>query len=369
MIQPRTKLLHVEALRAFAALFVVVTHALHEVSEIFAGHARYFDEKIFPGDFGVDVFFIISGFVMVYVSADKFGTAGSATVFLRRRFIRIAPLYWLMTSVVLLIVLAAPSLMDNAPKEPLHWLASYAFFPMARETDGLIRPLLGVGWTLQYEMFFYLLFALALWLPRGKAVAAVVMAITAMVISGRLGETQSTLATFASDPIMLEFAAGSLLGLAYLNGVRITSLAFWPMIIVALFALSLMPAFTQDMEIWRALSYGTPALMIVAACVLTRKVQVRPVPRLMVSLGASSYALYLVHPFVLGVLKVLWTKLGLTALVGFAMAPWAFLTVTLIICPIVGHVLHLVFEKPITRKLNSVRWGKHSSDLRVGAAT
>ncbi len=346
-----TKLFHVQMLRAFAALFVVVTHALHEVSEMLEAQGLHFDDKIYPGDFGVDIFFIISGFIMVFVSRDAFGSVGAGWSFLVRRIVRVAPLYWIMTMVVVAIVFVAPQLMDNGTNDPAHWLGSFLFIPVERATDGLIRPLLGIGWTLQYEMFFYFLFAVAMFWPIKKAVPGVIAAIVLIVLAGLIMQPGNAQLTFWSDPIMLEFAAGVGLGWLYLKGYRLDHQRFWGLMYWGLLILAFSPAFTMEREIWRVVFYGIPALIIVTACVLTRDVDRRPIPNFLISLGASSYALYLTHPFVLGGLKVVWMKLGLVELVGPMVLPWIFVGVSLIICAIFGHAVHLLLEYPLTKIL------------------
>ncbi len=341
-------------LRAFAALFVVVTHALHEIGEMLADRGMQFDDKIYPGDFGVDIFFIISGFIMVFVSRDAFGTVGASWTFVVRRVARVAPLYWIMTLLVVAIVTLAPQLMDNGTNDLVHWLASFLFFPVERPTDGLIRPLLGIGWTLQYEMSFYFLFAIALFWPIKRAVPGVIAAIVLIVLAGLLLQPANAQLKFWSDPIMLEFAAGVGLGWVYLKGYRIAHQRFWGLMYWGLLILAFAPAFTEEREIWRVVFYGIPALIIMVACTLTEGLDRRPLPNFLISLGASSYALYLTHPFVLGVLKVIWMKLGITDLFGLNLMPWAFVGVSLVICAVVGHGVHLLVENPATRLMLSI---------------
>lgn len=341
-------------LRAFAALFVVVTHALHEVREMLEDRGMNFDDKIYPGDFGVDIFFIISGFIMVFVSRDAFGAAGSSWSFIVRRVARVAPLYWIMTLVVVAIVTIAPQLMDNGTRDPFHWLGSFLFIPVERPTDGLVRPLLGIGWTLQYEMAFYFLFAVALIWPIKRAVPGLVAAIVLIVLAGLLLQPQNAQLKFWSDPIMLEFVAGVGLGWAYLKGYRIDHQRFWGLMYWGLLILAFAPAFTAEREIWRVVFYGIPALIIMIACTLTRDLDQRPVPQILISLGASSYALYLTHPFVLGGLKVVWMKSGLTDIIGLNLMPWIFVGISLIVCAVVGHGVHRLVELPVTRVLLSI---------------
>ena len=341
-------------LRAFAALFVVVTHALHEVREMLEARGMHFDDKIYPGDFGVDIFFIISGFIMVFVSRDAFGSAGASLSFVVRRVARVAPLYWIMTLVVVAIVMVAPQLMDNGTKDPVHWLGSFLFIPVERPTDGLVRPLLGIGWTLQYEMSFYFLFAIALVWPIKQAVPGILAAIVLIVLAGLILQPANAQLKFWSDPIMLEFAAGVALGWVYLKGYRLDHQRFWGLMYWGLLILAFAPAFTQELEIWRVVYYGIPAFVIMVACTLTRDLDRRPIPSALISLGASSYALYLTHPFVLGGLKVVWVKLGMLELVNPMLMPWVFVAGSLVICAFVGHGVHRLVEFPITRILMSL---------------
>ncbi len=146
---------NIQLLRALAALSVVITHTLHETGA---------HEQTLNLGFGVDVFFVISGFIMAQTSLREFGMAGAPLRFFLRRLARVAPIYWLLTTLMLAGSLIAPSLL-NVPTGGLgHIVASYLFIPDARGA-GEMRPVLALGWTLNYEMFFYALFSLALLAP------------------------------------------------------------------------------------------------------------------------------------------------------------------------------------------------------------
>ena len=120
------------------------------------------------GNAGVDLFFVISGFVMVYASERMFGRAGGQLQFITRRLIRIVPLYWLVTPLYLVMALAIPAFEKSYSVASV--VASYLFIPWPR-LDGIMQPLVGQGWTLNYEMFFYAIFAAAILAPRRIAVA------------------------------------------------------------------------------------------------------------------------------------------------------------------------------------------------------
>src|SRR6185503_14106408 len=128
--------------------------------------------------------------------------------FLRNRLTRIAPLYWTITFAVFGVALAAPSLMQSTTADPLHLLKSLAFIPSARG-DGQLHPTVFVGWTLNYEMMFYLLFALGMMLPRrwlGLAMTGGLL--VAAVVAGLVIRPQNQVVQFYVQPVILEFGAG-----------------------------------------------------------------------------------------------------------------------------------------------------------------
>jgi len=162
----------IQALRGFAVMLVVLFHIQHYV----AGRLQL--PNLLPrfdiGVAGVDVFFVISGFIMVYASERLFAQPGGVRVFCLRRIVRIVPMYWAATTVLLVYVLARyadfGAVLGGAGRD--YVIASYLFYPYVRP-DGWGAPFLGVGWTLNYEMFFYAIFGLSLALPRRIAVPSV----------------------------------------------------------------------------------------------------------------------------------------------------------------------------------------------------
>ena len=158
-MKPSSRYYSVQALRGFAALLVVVYHAtkmVHDrINPLFSPFAA--------GGAGVDIFFAISGFVIVITASPDAENPESWSGFLWRRLVRIVPLYWLLTTVKLITLLISPDLAQHSGVSIGHVIASYLFIP-AWNVEHKALPLLTVGWTLSYEMFFYLLFTFALWL-------------------------------------------------------------------------------------------------------------------------------------------------------------------------------------------------------------
>jgi peptidoglycan/LPS O-acetylase OafA/YrhL len=290
----------------------------------------------------VDVFFVISGFVMVHASARLFGSAGARRVFLRRRLARIVPLYWAVTALFLLAMLAAPGRVATAWPDTAQLAASLAFLPWARP-DGSVQPVYSLGWTLNYEMFFYGVFALCLPLRRGGAVAAVAVVLGLAVLTGALVPGLPVALAFWSDPLLLEFVLGMALALLVARGSAQSGVARLGLALGGLALLGLLPP-----EWPRALRFGPGATLLVAAAALG------PGPRLPVALGQwvgrlgdASYALYLVHPFALRGVAVAWAALGAAD----GMAAWLACATALLLAVALALACHRWFEAPLTRAL------------------
>ena len=328
------RILLVQGLRAAAALAVVLHHVLHEAYGS-SGLAWLAGP---PWDAGVDVFFVISGFVMVHASARMFGVPGAWAVFLRRRLARIAPLYWAATLAFLLAMLLLPGKV-NTPAPDMAWLlASLAFLPWARP-DGVVVPVYSLGWTLNYEMFFYAAFALALPLRRGRAVAAVAGALGGVVLAGWLWPPRSSALAFWADPIILQFVAGMGVALLAARQLRLPGAMRWVLAGLGLLLLLALPA-----EWARGLRFAPGAtLLLMAAALGPTPALPGPVALWLGRLGDASYALYLLHPFALRGVAVLVAAWGLPAGLASALA--------LVLAVALAPACHAWFEAPLTRAL------------------
>lgn len=287
---PRATLLNVQALRALAAFMVVCVHL--EALALMAGGSTHATDA---GNAGVDLFFVISGFIMVFTTGRK--PQGPATFF-GARLRRIAPLYWTMTLAVFLVARLAPGLVQSTPTDLGRLLASILFLPDARP-DGALRPVIFVGWTLNFEMAFYVLFAFGLMVPRRwLGVTLTVAALAALVAWGQAARPSEPHLAFYTMPMVLEFGLGMLLGLAWPR-LKPPPWSAWPLMAAGLLAFGLILAAP---DLWpgadRLIGFGLPATVIVAACLMLER-QGRALRwRWVKALGAASYAIYLSHFFV-----------------------------------------------------------------------
>lgn len=344
------KLSNIQALRACAALMLVVYHCGIETARIVAvtGGAALFN--VDPWGEGVPIFFAISGFIMVVTSADEFGSASAALEFMRRRIVRIVPLYWLVTTFALAAALYAPNLM-KAPAGDHHYIvASYLFWP-AMNTVGHVRPLAAPGWTLNLEMLFYVVFAVALLFRRGVGLF-LLFASLGVLVAARVGGLLSGVPlNFWGDPIVLGFLFGAAVGIAFNRGWRLSGLSAITLAATgfAVIFLHWIPD-GEETALSMRLAEAAPAALILIAFALGPQIDEsfrlwRPA----LLIGDASYSLYLVHEFLLRLLSFLWLK-GVAAILPL----WLFIPVGIVVASMVALTTYRVFERPITRWLNRI---------------
>ena len=262
-------LLSLQVLRAAAALLVLVHHAGYDADTIAERTARtpFGLDRFFDWGFGIHLFFVISGFIMVR-TARGYGSAWGGLVFLTRRIIRVVPLYWLMTSLVLAGAALAPELLNMPVGGSAVVVGSYAFFPVLRD-GGELRPVLGQGWTLDYEMFFYVLFAMSMLLPRRPGLVGLASALVGLVLIGQVAHPADAALGVWTDTLLLEFLFGVAIGLVQEAGSRLgTRTAVAGMVAGVGSAIAFGPACAACGGLQAWIGQGIPAALIVAACVL-----------------------------------------------------------------------------------------------------
>jgi exopolysaccharide production protein ExoZ len=313
----------IQHLRGFAALAVVLFHACQ-----WAG----VDFDIGAG--GVDVFFVISGFVLWTAAQARPATPG---LFLWRRIVRVVPAYWAVTLLLAGLVAAWPGLLPQVRLEGPHHVLSLLLVPHM-DPAGLPFPLLPPGWSLSYEAIFYLVFAAGLAVPARNRFAAV---IAGLVIIGLTGFLIHPAYELGANPTMLEFAAGVWLGKACAEG-RTPPRAFgWALLAAGLGAFAALRLWGLHSDLWRNLIWGVPALAIVAGAVcIEADGGVAALPALKL-LGDGSYSLYLVH----------WIVVALLAKALGAGNPWLFIPLAVAASLGAGLLARQALEKPLIARL------------------
>jgi len=332
-----------QALRFIAATSVLIGHVQAETVHLGIDPTGEF--KIFepiPWGAGVDIFFVISGFIIHHISANKEPGLRSVVDFAAHRIIRIVPLYWIFSALMLVATVMFAHQLRRGQLDATHVFASFLFIPWPPSPDLTARPLLAQGWTLNYEMFFYLCFAALLALRADRRIGLLVALFVTLIAIGVVFHPKNTTLDFYSNPIIAEFVFG-----VVLSSLRRRT-TFLPRVVVVLFVvggivgLHFGEQLSESLGLSRAIARGLPAALIVAAFVLPNRFSSphSTTSRVASELGDASYSLYLSHPFVYNAIALIWKK----AIPG---APYAFVIVSFFACTVASLLIYRVIERPL----------------------
>lgn len=307
--------LSIQHLRALAALAVALFHACQWSRIDFA-----------TGQAGVDVFFVISGFVMWTVAS---ASGVRPLEFLKRRIIRVVPLYWVVTLALAAGVTLFPARFPDLAMTPEHLVLSLAFVQHMNPT-GQPFPLLTPGWTLNYEAVFYLVFAALLWLPEGRRLFALSFALMLLAFAGFAWPPAYQMLL---NPLFLEFLAGVWLGRMAQQDLLPGRPVGWLMLAGGLGLFAVIQLNNTDWELWRPMVWGAPSVMVVAGAVSIEAGGGWPVVPGLKTLGDASYSIYLVHTLAIGALAMtigawnppIFVPLAMAVAVAGGLACWALL--------------------------------------------
>jgi len=308
-------------LRAVAALNVVFFHIVGTAQNYGLG-TRALAVLHGWGANGVDIFFVISGFIMVYVQAHKHY---SPRRFILNRAQRIVPLYWSLSALFVALYLLMPGAFRELELTPGWVASSFAFLSRPLHHS---NPIIAFGWTLEFEVLFYLIFAMSLVSRSIPTAAATAMTLIAgfVLVSRQL--------------ILIEFAAGMTIGLVFLWRQIAPR---WALLAVIVGVLGLASSIGRpDVEDVRVLVWGIPAALIVFGLVNLPQYDLP----LLARLGDASYSIYLIQVFTIPVFYKAMKALGPPAAAGDLYAVAAFVTTAF-----AGHVTYVLFESRVTRYL------------------
>lgn len=337
-------LLNLQLLRAAAAYLVVLVH----LCELFP-KTWFTDLLREKGYSGVDLFFVISGFIMVYTTHQKPITADQ---FLLNRLKRIAPLYYATTLLVFSIALVVPSVLNSTSPDAWALLKSLVFVPFEK-SPGRIYPTYYLGWTLNYEMFFYLVFAISLRICYDARVYVCSAAICLLVLLGfyTAGASENPVLYFYTQPIMLDFVLGMLT--AAFRDQIVKTVSRQKLVPWLTLALGIAGLFGASYVIPNSpsviapptntfLIFGVPASLIVMAAVSLEDVKTNNAWRPLIQIGDASYSIYLSHFFVIAAMirfaDHIHLQAGLRAALGI---------IALFLIAIVGICSFRFFERPV----------------------
>jgi exopolysaccharide production protein ExoZ len=337
----------IQALRGFAALAVCVAH-LHAVETKFGG-APLLGNWAIAGFAGVDLFFVISGFVMVWVTRADQGKPAALPAFWFARFLRIYPLWWLVLSAVVAVWMVKPAWVYSSHLTDPDVLRSYLLFP-AKEL-----PLHAVGWTLIHEVWFYVVFGLLLLAPARLFPVLLVLWAAIVTLTALIWPTpDSPILALVRHPLTLEFILGAAIGLLATRGVfpvpRVMLQLGCFVLLLAVLSIRTSPQAAFGSEWTRIALFGVPAAMIIWGWVGLERTNATTAPRWCQALGNWSYGLYLIHVLVFVALGRLAAPLSREG----ALDNMALLVVALSTAIFAAYMIHIMFERPIQKLASSV---------------
>ena len=331
----------IQVLRVIAAEFVVVRHATGLLHGRSAANHTWMN-----GGAGVDIFFVVTGFVMITSSNPLLSTTHPARTFFARRLERLVPMYWIATTAKVLTLLVIPSIALSGLGRPWHVIASYLLLPTTSPA-GVYGTVLAVGWTLAFKLTFYILFAivLAAGLPRLPTLAPVLIALAfawTIPFVARHGTLH-----FYANTMQLEFLYGMLLASSIHSisrlprsiGVLMTVAGFIPLLLW----------FSPHLQLWGGILWGIPASAVVAGAIALESHVGRHVPKWLLEVGDASYSIYLVHGFVLPVVIMVFAHFD-----GRYTVPLTLLF-SVIMSTLAAELAYRLIERPITQSLKGRR--------------
>jgi peptidoglycan/LPS O-acetylase OafA/YrhL len=347
----RNKIDGLQSLRAVAAIFVMVFHGTQMIEKQL-GYS-FLNNFFMAGFSGVDIFFVLSGFIILYTSYKaNYSIAG----FLKKRFIRIYPIYWVVSFLLVLAFLFAPDPGQSYKTNLSFILSSFSLFPQE-------KYIVGIAWTLSYEVIFYLVFAFTYLRNPKLLLYTFIVWISIILITDMLHLKTGVYAVDALlNPIIINFALGCLVAHLY---IRYAQFVQWRQVLATglfLFALSWVVyyiivkddpvAFTAPIS--RVYLFGLPSAFIIFGIAYSNSFN----NKVMVYLGDASYSLYLIHGTVLSMILKLVVKFRVDSLLANMGGALVIFGATIL----VGCLFYRFVEKPL---IGIARWYLEESKLAV----
>ncbi|MCB0168228.1 MAG: acyltransferase [Anaerolineae bacterium] len=341
---PPKRIDSLQVYRAIAAIMVVLFHmtdlSLREFDTPFLGNIFTF------GYVGVDFFFVLSGFIILYIHKKDVGRKGQTKRYLTKRFIRLYPIYWGVASVKIMVVWLMPTFAKSYETDVGYIIKSLLLIPQKH------LPIIGAAWTLSYEVWFYLLFGLAILIGARWALRLGiiwVIAIMGVLIGKAAGISifgTTILTGFLLNERNLEFILGCLAAywvmkgqvkyskrIAMVGGVLFLFWSWWV---------------NQGLEIFSfTFTFGIASFLLVVGSASLETRRHLPWPKPLVFLGDASYSIYLTHDMFLNIFTLTFLQLGLLSRVHPLL-----MSLTMVILAIAGgSFIYLFLEKPLIHNL------------------
>lgn len=340
----------ITTLRAIAATVVLIVH-----SSALLSFNKEVSSFALLTNIGVDVFFVISGFIITYAHWNDFGTATNGFItFIKKRLVRIYPMYFLFTVITAFALLLMPQLFFSLKSSLSLLISSLLFIPTQTE-NGDVTLLLAVAWTLSYEMAFYVIFSVSLFLKRKIALPVILSCIVIWSLLGTVSYDSFILSYFLTT-LPLEFAFGMLICILFKSKreqQQTTTIQASILIFVSLLSLYLL-CFKSNLIIdeirgnYRFTYFGIPALFLFISLYNIPTPNSKFIKNIFEKIGNASYVTYLSHFLTIGCIKFVMKKITFLQSIPLIIT----VLISCILCTLVGIIIHKLIEAPTLNALN-----------------
>ena len=342
MIEKKYNLIQI--LRGFAAVFVMLYHATRHYQE----KGLVFLNGIFKhGYFGVDVFFVLNGFV-IYYSSQKYLENGNYLEFIKKRFIRIYPSFWLFLLFPLTVVfLVAPQyIVARSAFEPINFINILVLF--------FNHPQISqVTWTLSFELYFYILFFLMIFNKNFKYLIVLILIFATIQLIDKNIFSNLYFQKYLFSPLLLEFFLGVLIVYIINKTLKNHQVWYWVLLTISMIYFVFIDYLSSNniIEITkhnRVLNFELASFLLILSLVLLEKFNNVQSSKILIVIGDSSYVLYLIHSIILSFIDSKLILSGRFVIINKEIA-------TILACFFIIFLsifIHLIIEKPMLKYLN-----------------
>jgi len=322
----------------------------------FQQHFRYLQNF---GAIGVDVFFVISGFIISYISRAEHGVA-SAKDFMLRRWVRVAPAYYIASIILFILFFLSQHFAFHAPQV----IKTFTILPLFDHGPRYWSPVLVIGWTLSFEFLFYILSAILIAFSIARKDAALLLVLTILYLFGVFVPVSNAQFNFVTSPMILEFGFGVIIAMVYKQRRLVPPVISVTLVVtgLAMFARLIWQGYGGVSELFfilesksveqRIILWGLPAAALCAGAIWLEKAKPHLIGsnRFLLLLGDASYSIYLAHPLCYAMLGSLVKRVPFLAQLQGDVLILIFMT----LATASGILFHFYIEKPLISKLNGM---------------
>ncbi|WP_158630097.1 acyltransferase [Cohnella sp. AR92] len=355
----KPKLHRIQYLRAFAVVLVLLFHATITLNERI--NYEYASGIFGFGYMGVDLFFVISGFIICYIHYSDFGERRRLRSYYVRRMTRIYPVYWIVLVPVIAFNFLVPSYGDGFERELPEILQSWFLIPQSHQ------PILRVAWTLWHELFFYFLFGLLFIWNRNLKLLIGTIAVWGILSSGSMFIHDHGVwlwSEYVFSPHNLEFLGGCGIAVLLRRNKLSPRMAYWALGIgIVLLSGAWTNEYWLHVSIPRVIAWGIPSFfLVISVCAWPDNAKVSK-NGLFAYLGDASYSIYLIHLLGIHLFYQVFNRLDLFNRIG----NFSMVTACAIGALVAGCMFYSIVEAPVMKRIRN--WAAKKKSIKLSASS